>query len=100
MGEGDYDIRLDDRFGHQTLIDIDAEAAAHEPWFNQNHLGQRLGGAHRRRAAVDRGRVSGLDRLKQPVRCAQHLGHRVVAGGLVAAAALGDDVLGPRGHPA
>ena len=32
---GDYDIRTDNKFGHQTLIDIDAEAAAHEPWFNQ-----------------------------------------------------------------
>ena len=33
--EGDYDIRLDNKFGYQTLIDVDAEAAAHEPWFNQ-----------------------------------------------------------------
>lgn len=32
---GDYDIRLDDKFGHLSLIDIAAEAAAHEPWFNQ-----------------------------------------------------------------
>src|SRR3954463_389181 len=31
----DYDIKLDDKFGSLTLIDIDAEAAAHEPWFNQ-----------------------------------------------------------------
>jgi mannose-6-phosphate isomerase-like protein (cupin superfamily) len=31
----DYDIRLDDKFGHLTLIDIGAEAAANEPWFNQ-----------------------------------------------------------------
>ena len=30
-----YDIRLDDKFGHGTLIDIGAEAAAHQPWFNQ-----------------------------------------------------------------
>ncbi len=33
--EGDYDIRLDNKFGYQTLIDVDAEAASHEPWFNQ-----------------------------------------------------------------
>jgi mannose-6-phosphate isomerase-like protein (cupin superfamily) len=32
---GDYDIRLDDKFGHLQLIDVAAEAAAHEPWFNQ-----------------------------------------------------------------
>jgi len=31
----DYDIRLDDKFGHLTLIDVGAEAAANEPWFNQ-----------------------------------------------------------------
>jgi mannose-6-phosphate isomerase-like protein (cupin superfamily) len=35
FSEGDYDIRLDDKFGHLALIDLDAEAAAHEPWFNQ-----------------------------------------------------------------
>ncbi|HEY2318651.1 MAG TPA: cupin domain-containing protein [Solirubrobacteraceae bacterium] len=35
FSEGDYDIRTDNRFGYQRLIDIDAEAAAHEPWFNQ-----------------------------------------------------------------
>jgi mannose-6-phosphate isomerase-like protein (cupin superfamily) len=35
FSEGDYDIRLDDKFGPLTLIDIDAEAAANEPWFNQ-----------------------------------------------------------------
>ena len=35
FSEDDYDIRLDNKFGFQTLIDIDAEAAAHEPWFNQ-----------------------------------------------------------------
>ena len=29
------DIHLDDKFGQSTLIDVDAEAAAHEPWFNQ-----------------------------------------------------------------
>ena len=33
--DGDYDIRTDNKFGSLTLIDIDAEAAAHEPWFNQ-----------------------------------------------------------------
>ncbi len=31
----DYDIQLDDKFGHLTRIDIGAEAASHEPWFNQ-----------------------------------------------------------------
>jgi mannose-6-phosphate isomerase-like protein (cupin superfamily) len=31
----DYDIHLDDKFGSLTLIDVAAEAAAHEPWFNQ-----------------------------------------------------------------
>ena len=31
----DYDIHLDDKFGSLTNIDIAAEAAAHEPWFNQ-----------------------------------------------------------------
>ena len=31
----DYDIQLDDKFGHLALIDVDAEAAAHAPWFNQ-----------------------------------------------------------------
>jgi mannose-6-phosphate isomerase-like protein (cupin superfamily) len=30
-----YDINLDDKFGQLTLIDVGAEAAAHEPWFNQ-----------------------------------------------------------------
>jgi mannose-6-phosphate isomerase-like protein (cupin superfamily) len=31
----DYDIHTDDKFGSLKLIDIGAEAAAHEPWFNQ-----------------------------------------------------------------
>ena len=31
----DYDIKLDDKFGQLTLIDLAREAAAHEPWFNQ-----------------------------------------------------------------
>jgi mannose-6-phosphate isomerase-like protein (cupin superfamily) len=35
FSEGDYEIRLDDKFGHLAMIDIDAEAVAHEPWFNQ-----------------------------------------------------------------
>ncbi|MBE2318301.1 cupin domain-containing protein [Solirubrobacter sp. CPCC 204708] len=30
-----YDIHLDDKFGQSTFIDVAAEAAAHEPWFNQ-----------------------------------------------------------------
>jgi mannose-6-phosphate isomerase-like protein (cupin superfamily) len=31
----DYDIRLDDKYGSLSLIDIPAEIASHEPWFNQ-----------------------------------------------------------------
>ena len=31
----DYDIHLDDKFGQLAAIDLDREAAAHEPWFNQ-----------------------------------------------------------------
>jgi len=31
----DYNIRLDDKFGALNLIDVAAEAAANEPWFNQ-----------------------------------------------------------------
>ena len=31
----DYDIQLDVKYPHGTLIDVGAEAAAHEPWFNQ-----------------------------------------------------------------
>jgi mannose-6-phosphate isomerase-like protein (cupin superfamily) len=30
-----YDIHLDDKFGSLRLIDLPAEIAAHEPWFNQ-----------------------------------------------------------------
>jgi mannose-6-phosphate isomerase-like protein (cupin superfamily) len=30
-----YDINLDVKFGPLELIDVDAEGAAHEPWFNQ-----------------------------------------------------------------
>ena len=30
-----YDIHLDDKYGHMTLVDIPGELAAHEPWFNQ-----------------------------------------------------------------
>jgi mannose-6-phosphate isomerase-like protein (cupin superfamily) len=30
-----YDIHLDDKYGYSKLIDVKAEAAAHEPWFNQ-----------------------------------------------------------------
>jgi mannose-6-phosphate isomerase-like protein (cupin superfamily) len=32
---GGYDIRPDEKFGHLEVIDVAAEAAAHEPWFNQ-----------------------------------------------------------------
>jgi mannose-6-phosphate isomerase-like protein (cupin superfamily) len=31
----DYDIHLDDKYGQLARIDVAAEAAAHEPWFNQ-----------------------------------------------------------------
>jgi mannose-6-phosphate isomerase-like protein (cupin superfamily) len=31
----DYDIHLDVKYDHGTVIDVGAEAAAHEPWFNQ-----------------------------------------------------------------
>ena len=31
----DYDIRLGDKYGSLALIDLPAEIAAHEPWFNQ-----------------------------------------------------------------
>ncbi len=30
-----YDIHLDDKYGYSKLIDVAAEAKAHEPWFNQ-----------------------------------------------------------------
>ena len=35
MSDDDYDIRLDDKYGQLALIDVGAEAAANEPWFNQ-----------------------------------------------------------------
>ncbi|HWT94281.1 MAG TPA: cupin domain-containing protein [Solirubrobacteraceae bacterium] len=34
-GSGDYDISTDVRFPPLTLIDVEAEAAAHTPWFNE-----------------------------------------------------------------
>ncbi|HEU4536014.1 MAG TPA: cupin domain-containing protein [Polyangiaceae bacterium] len=30
-----YDTRMNNKYGYLTLIDIPAEVAAHEPWFNQ-----------------------------------------------------------------
>jgi mannose-6-phosphate isomerase-like protein (cupin superfamily) len=33
--ERTYEIRLDDKYGSLALIDLPAEIAAHEPWFNQ-----------------------------------------------------------------
>ncbi|HEY1697824.1 MAG TPA: cupin domain-containing protein [Polyangiaceae bacterium] len=30
-----YDTRLDNKYGAMKVIDIPAEVAAHEPWFNQ-----------------------------------------------------------------
>jgi mannose-6-phosphate isomerase-like protein (cupin superfamily) len=35
MSTQDYDIHLDVKYGSLTLIDIPAEIASHEPWFNQ-----------------------------------------------------------------
>jgi mannose-6-phosphate isomerase-like protein (cupin superfamily) len=35
MSSEEYDIHTDDKYGSLTLIDIPAEIAAHEPWFNQ-----------------------------------------------------------------
>ena len=35
MSASEYDIRLDDKYGSLAVIDIPAEIAAHEPWFNQ-----------------------------------------------------------------
>ncbi|MFL5913894.1 MAG: hypothetical protein ACJ768_25440 [Gaiellaceae bacterium] len=34
-GEREYDIRVDDKYGSLALIDLPAEMASHEPWFNQ-----------------------------------------------------------------
>jgi mannose-6-phosphate isomerase-like protein (cupin superfamily) len=31
----DYDIKLDDKYGHLRVIDVAGEAAANTPWFNQ-----------------------------------------------------------------
>ena len=33
--EDRYNTRLDDKYGQLRTIDIPAEVAAHEPWFNQ-----------------------------------------------------------------
>jgi len=30
-----YDTRLDNKYGYGNVVDIPAEVAAHEPWFNQ-----------------------------------------------------------------
>lgn len=35
MSDARYDIHLDDKYGSSTLIDIPAEVAAHQPWYNQ-----------------------------------------------------------------
>jgi mannose-6-phosphate isomerase-like protein (cupin superfamily) len=35
MTNPEYDIHLDDKYGTLTVIDIPAEIAEHEPWFNQ-----------------------------------------------------------------
>ena len=35
MSGQEYDIHLDDKYGSLKLVDIPAEIAAHEPWFNQ-----------------------------------------------------------------
>jgi mannose-6-phosphate isomerase-like protein (cupin superfamily) len=39
VSQGDYDIRLDEKYGQLAIIDVGAEAAAHEPWFNQTLTG-------------------------------------------------------------
>jgi mannose-6-phosphate isomerase-like protein (cupin superfamily) len=31
----DYEIHLDDKYGALALVDVPAEIAEHEPWFNQ-----------------------------------------------------------------
>jgi mannose-6-phosphate isomerase-like protein (cupin superfamily) len=31
----EYEIKLDDKYGHLRPIDIAGEASAHDPWFNQ-----------------------------------------------------------------
>jgi mannose-6-phosphate isomerase-like protein (cupin superfamily) len=48
VSTSDYDIHLDDKYGQLAHIDIGAEAAQHEPWFNQtlttvNEAAVRLG---------------------------------------------------------
>src|SRR5918997_837300 len=35
MSASDYDIHLDVKYDHGVLIDVGAEAASVEPWFNQ-----------------------------------------------------------------
>lgn len=35
MPDDRYDTRLDNKYGELTVIDIPAEVAAHQPWFNQ-----------------------------------------------------------------
>ena len=30
-----YDTRLDDKYGYGRIVDVPAEVAEHEPWFNQ-----------------------------------------------------------------
>ena len=35
MSQGEYDINLDEKYGQSTLVDIPAEMAANQPWFNQ-----------------------------------------------------------------
>jgi len=35
MADDRYDTRLDDKYGQLNPIDIPAEVAAHQPWFNQ-----------------------------------------------------------------
>jgi mannose-6-phosphate isomerase-like protein (cupin superfamily) len=35
MADDRYNTQLDNKYGANALIDIPAEVAAHEPWFNQ-----------------------------------------------------------------
>jgi hypothetical protein len=73
----DYDIHLDDKYGSLTLIDVPAEIAAHEPWFNQTlttvndtvvRLGVLEGDFHRHQGDTVPRRVE--HRTRAPVRTA------------------------------
>jgi hypothetical protein len=52
MADSRYDIQLDVKYDALTVIDVGAEAAAHEPWFNQSLTTAPEGVVHRTRAPV------------------------------------------------